>query len=128
MKKMSPGEPVFFRLKSPDSAIAGHGFFAHFQAVDRHTSWMTLSWKNGEAEKSAFFERTGGYRHADLLELRATIACADRLHNSSRCDLLAAGEMDSLRQSEGWASNIVTGKPERDEQRAARRATVGDHR
>ncbi|MEZ4464838.1 MAG: hypothetical protein R3F60_14600 [bacterium] len=49
MKQMSPGEPVFFRLKSPDNCIAGHGFFAHFQVVPLEEAWELFGWRNGEA-------------------------------------------------------------------------------
>lgn len=51
MKAMLPGEPVFFRLKRPDYAIAGYGFFAHFECLDLHTTWATFGWKNGDPDK-----------------------------------------------------------------------------
>jgi len=33
MARMRPGLPVFFRLKSPNNAIAGYGFFPHFMLL-----------------------------------------------------------------------------------------------
>ena len=39
-----PGEPVFFRLKSPWNAIAGYGYFADFQVLD-----LELAWREGVA-------------------------------------------------------------------------------
>src|SRR5262245_36345948 len=57
MKTMGMGEPVFFRRKSPDRAIAGYGFFAHFEMLDLHTAWDTFGWKNGDPDKRSFFAR-----------------------------------------------------------------------
>jgi putative restriction endonuclease len=42
MKKTSPGEPILFRLKKPNYAVAGYGFFAHFQALDLDLAWQTF--------------------------------------------------------------------------------------
>src|SRR5690349_18485634 len=66
MREMSPGEPVFFRLKKPDYAIAGYGFFAHFQVLD--LAWQTFGAKNGDPSRARFFERIGDYRGVDLLK------------------------------------------------------------
>jgi hypothetical protein len=74
MKAMLPGEPVFFRLKKPYYAIAGYGFFAHFECLDLHTTWTTFGWKNGDPDKRRFFERIGSYRRVDLLHPGAVIA------------------------------------------------------
>lgn len=68
MRAMLPGEPVFFRLKSPDCAIAGYGFFAHFQVLDLDLTWQTFGEKNGDPSRARFFERIGGYRGVDLLK------------------------------------------------------------
>jgi hypothetical protein len=48
---------VFFRLKKPDYAIVGYGFFVHFGVVDLHTAWSAFGWKNGDPDKRRFFER-----------------------------------------------------------------------
>src|SRR5688500_6998678 len=68
MKKMAPGEPIFFRLKKPDYAVAGYGFFAHFQVLDLDLAWQTFGEKNGDPTRERFFERIGDYRGIDLLQ------------------------------------------------------------
>ncbi|MBK7075898.1 MAG: HNH endonuclease [Myxococcales bacterium] len=67
MKHFAPGEPIFFRLKKPDYAIAGYGFFAHFQVLDLDLAWQTFGDKNGDPSREAFFRRIGKYRGVDLL-------------------------------------------------------------
>jgi putative restriction endonuclease len=119
LKRMSPGEPVFFRLKKPDYAIAGYGFFAHFALVDLHTAWSTFTWKNGDPDKRRFFERIGGYRGIDLLNQSAPISPVG-------CTILRDATFwpehrwISWHESEGWANSIVQGTTERDPVRAAR--------
>lgn len=66
MKSMESGEPVFFRLKRPDYAVAGYGFFAHFQVVPVEDAWDLFGWKNGDGSRMGFLQRIGGYRGEDL--------------------------------------------------------------
>ena len=54
MKTMTPGEPVFLRLKSPFRAIAGYGFFAHHAPHDLFTAWRLFGWKNGVSYSAEF--------------------------------------------------------------------------
>lgn len=78
MREMAAGELIFFRLKKPDYAIAGYGFFAHFQALDLDLAWQTLGEKNGDPTRERFFDRIGRYRGIDLLlptAPRAPIGC-----------------------------------------------------
>lgn len=118
MKKMEPGEPVFFRLKRPDYAIAGYGFFAHFQVVPVEDAWDLFGWKNGDNSLAGFLARIGGYRQEDLSitsNRRKPIGCT--LLREARFwpdpDWIPWGA------NEGWAPNIVQGKTEIDAQRAA---------
>ena len=111
MKAMTPGEVVFFRLKKPHYAIAGYGFFAHFQVLDLDTAWDLFTWKNGDPDKAAFLRRIGGYRRVNLLDPRqprgqlgCTILRAAQFWPESRW--LPWGE------AMGWAANIVQGKAE----------------
>ncbi len=119
MKEMPPGEPIFFRLKKPDYAIAGYGFFAHFALIDLHTAWSTFGWKNGDPDKRRFFERIGGYRGVDLLAPSAVIA---PIGCTVLRDAVFWPETRWLPwgAAEGWAPNIVQGKTERDQVRATR--------
>lgn len=48
-KQLVPGEPLFFRLKKPDYAITGYGFFAEFTVLDLHTA-LTLPPESGPGE------------------------------------------------------------------------------
>lgn len=118
MKEMPPGELIFFRLKKPEYAIAGYGYFAHFELLDLHTAWATFGWKNGDRDKRRFFERIGGYRGVDLLRpgtpsspIGCTILREATFWPESRW--IHWGD------AEGWAPNIVQGKTERDPRRAA---------
>lgn len=123
MKQMTPGEPIVFRLKQPDYAIAGYGFFAHFEVVDLDTAWALFGWKNGDPDKVRFLERIGRYRRVDLLDPRtprAPIGCTV-LRNAT---FWPARRWIPWREAEGWANNIVQGKTERDRERAARLAAA----
>lgn len=119
MKSMLPGELIFFRLKRPDYRIAGYGFYAHFAVVDLHTTWSAFGWKNGDPDKLRFFQRIGGYRGVDLLTPGAELApigCTV-LRNAT---FWPEQRWIPWGEAEGWASNIVQGKTERDPARAAR--------
>lgn len=113
LKKMNPGEPVFFRLKQPISAIAGYAFFAHFRALDLDTAWDLFTWKNGDPSKLSFLQRIGNYRKLDLLDPRTA-----RLPLG--CTILRAAVFWPEEKwipwgaDKGWATNIVRGKTEED--------------
>lgn len=113
MRTMAAGELMFFRLKKPDYAIAGYGFFAHFEVLDLDLAWQTFGEKNGDPTRERFFERIGGYRGIDLL------------HSTSRrtpigCTVLRdAVFWPSERwipwsNHRNWHPNIVQGRTERD--------------
>ena len=119
MKQMAPGEPIFFRLKKPDYAVVGYGFFAHFEVLDLLTAWATFGWKNGDVDRGSFLRRIGGYRGQDLHEpgvrtepLGCTILRDATFWPPQRWIPWGEGE--------GWAPNIVQGKTERDPARVAR--------
>lgn len=50
MKDLVPGEPVFFRLKSPDDSIAGYGYFGHFALLELQEAWAMFTVKNGDPD------------------------------------------------------------------------------
>jgi len=66
MKTMSPGHPVFFRLKKGVDSVAGFGFFAHFQLLSLHDAWEVFGWRNGDPSRAAFFDRILGYRLKEM--------------------------------------------------------------
>jgi putative restriction endonuclease len=118
MKQMQPGEPVFFRLKRPHYAIAGYGFFAHFQVVPVEDAWELFGWKNGDASLAGFLSRIGGYRQEDLslgANRRKPIGCT--LLREAR--FWPDPAWIPWGDEKGWAQNIVQGKTETDATRAA---------
>lgn len=118
MKRMTAGEPVFFRLKHPYRAIAGYGFFAHFACVGLDEAWRLFGWRNGDAHQAAFLQRIGGYRKLDLLDPRtpwAPLGCT--VLRDAR--FWPSSAWIPWGTSEGWAPNIVQGKAETDAGRAA---------
>jgi putative restriction endonuclease len=113
MKQMVPGEPVFFRLKRPHYAIAGYGFFAHFQLLGLEDAWSIFGWKNGDPYELSFLQRIGKYRNLDLLDPRAPrepIGCT--VLREAR--FWPEARWIPWGQAEGWAPNIVQGKTEND--------------
>ena len=118
MKHMQPGEPVFFRLKAPYRAIAGYGFYAHFELLDLNTAWNVFGWKNGDPDKLNFLQRIGGYRKERTQELALS---AKRLGCTILRDAVFWPQSKWIPwgTTQGWADNIVQGKTERDRARAA---------
>ncbi|MBL8693767.1 MAG: HNH endonuclease [Planctomycetes bacterium] len=119
MKAMSPGAPVFFRLKSPISSIAGYGFFAHFAMMPMEEAWTCFGNKNGESERDLFFQQIGGYQE-ETMPLHQLAA------RSLACTILRPAcfwprdRWIRWAEGEGWSSNTVQGKTERDPVRASR--------
>lgn len=109
MKQMSPGEPVFFRLKKPAYAIVGYGFFAHFQVLDLDLAWQTFGEKNGDPSREAFFTRIGKYRGVDLLR-------PDSRREPIGCTILrdavfwAPERWIPWGDERGWPANVVQGR------------------
>jgi putative restriction endonuclease len=119
MKAMPPGTPVFFKLKRPDDAIAGYGFFAHFAVLDLELAWNMFAEKNGAPGRFQFFARIGGYREVELLR-------PETPKNPLGCTILRdAVFWPRVRwlawgAAQGWHRNIVQGKTESDALRASR--------
>jgi putative restriction endonuclease len=110
---LTPGEPIFFRLRSPDQAIAGYGFFAHFRVVALRDAWNIFAWKNGDPDEATFLSRIAGYDYLDRLSaaeptggLGCTILRDARFWPESRW--IPWG----LKQ--GWSPRIMRGKTESD--------------
>jgi putative restriction endonuclease len=118
MRAMTPGEPVFFRLKSPWNAVAGYGFFAHFALLQLDESWRMFEWRNGDPEEARFLQRIGGYRGANIADPR-------KPHAPLGCTVLRDARFWQRERwipwgaERGWAPNIVRGAQERDPARAA---------
>ena len=59
---VSPGEPFFFRLKSPHNAIAGFGYFASYSALPAWLAWESFGRTNGAADFDEMRARIERYR------------------------------------------------------------------
>ena len=107
---VSPGELVFFRLKSPANAIAGFGVFARHAIVPAWHAWDTFEEGNGARTRSELFERIARYRRK---------ADRDFVHDPHGnyligCILLVEpvffGPDEFVHEPRDWAKNIVRGK------------------
>jgi putative restriction endonuclease len=107
VRSIGPGAPFFLRLKSPVNAIAGFGFFAHWQLVPFLDAWSLFGEKNGAPTLAAFREQIRSLRHADPLAPGATpLGCVvlRDVHFLDEPDWLPWGT------AEGWSRNIVNDK------------------
>jgi putative restriction endonuclease len=113
MKTMTPGDPIFFRLKAPHNAIAGYGFFALFRVLDLDLAWDMFGERNGDPDRLHFFDRIGKYRGVDLFDARSN-------REPLGCTVLRTSVFWPKERwipwgaEQGWASNIVQGKTETD--------------
>jgi putative restriction endonuclease len=117
LKRFGPGDPVFFRLKSPYNAIAGYGFFAHFAVLGLNEAWRLFQWRNGDPFEAAFLQRIGKYRHLDLLDSGVR-------QEPMGCTVLrdarfwSPAEWMTWGEAQGWPRNSVRGMTARDPVRA----------
>jgi putative restriction endonuclease len=65
LRAIPPGAPFFLRLKRPLHAIAGWGFFAHWQLLPFREAWALFGPKNGAPGFEAFREGIARLRGAD---------------------------------------------------------------
>jgi len=99
------GAPFLFRLKSPHSAIAGFGFFAHATLVPASLAWEAFEEKNGTASLDELVRRVSRYRAAPVGRHEdPTIGC--RMISEPTF----FEETDWVRDPRDWSPTIVTGK------------------
>ena len=67
-RRVPPGAPFFFKLKSPHNAIAGFGFFAHFSRLQATLAWEAFGEKNGASSFDEMLKRVVRYRSAPLIQ------------------------------------------------------------
>jgi len=103
------GEPLFFRLKQPNSAVAGFGFFAGQYALTIAMAWETFGTKNGDPTYERFVARIESYRrrlstpgnaggvHVSCLVLRDSM-------------FLPESQWPQWRADDDWSANIVSYK------------------
>lgn len=61
-RALKPGEPIFLKLKAPDRAIAGFGFFTHFSLLPLSVAWRLGGRANGVSSRSEMTRRLGMMR------------------------------------------------------------------
>jgi putative restriction endonuclease len=54
---LSPGEPLFFRLKSPIDRIGGFGLFARYASLPVWRAWEVFGQANGTSDEAALLTR-----------------------------------------------------------------------
>ncbi len=59
---LTPGEPLFFKLKAPHNAIGGFGYFAHFSRLPVSLVWQLYGEANGARSCVEMRERLVRYR------------------------------------------------------------------
>lgn len=107
-RALAPGEPFFFRLKAPDNAIGGFGFFAHFSVLPVSVAWDAYGAANGASTYAELRQRLSSVRGRLDMEVDAkkdfAIGCI--LVNEPR--FFADG--DWVRVPDDWSATIVQGK------------------
>jgi putative restriction endonuclease len=103
-RALSPGEPLLFKLHSPNDFIVGGGFFSHYSVFPASFTWATFGPKNGAATEEEMRRRIERYRRV------APNAAADY---SVGCILLQSPFF--FRREEwipvpDWSREIVRGK------------------
>jgi putative restriction endonuclease len=63
---LKPGEPFFFRVKSPVSRIGGFGFFARFDQLPVWRAWEVFGAANGVAGERALLDRLSAVAKRDI--------------------------------------------------------------
>jgi HNH endonuclease len=108
-RALAPGEPFFFRLKHPVSAVVGYGFFAHSTHLPVNLAWSAFEQGNGDPTFEGFLGRIAEYRRetpAETMlsgrEITCLILREVRLLPDS--DWIAWGE------AQNWSRNIVAFK------------------
>jgi putative restriction endonuclease len=100
-----PGEPFFFRLKSPRNAIAGFGFFVRQSILPADLAWDAFGEKNGASSFTEMRRRIERYRGSPADPTgRYQVGCLIIAHP------VFFDDGDWVEQPAGWAPNIVQGK------------------
>jgi putative restriction endonuclease len=73
-RALSLGEPLLFKLHSPENYIVGGGFFVHFDFYPYTFAWEAFQEKNGVATLDEMRRRIEHYRRAPV-DLNSRIGC-----------------------------------------------------
>lgn len=105
-RSLAAGEPFFFRLKGPISAIVGYGFFAHATRLPISLAWEAFGQANGDPTREGFLNRIAEYRRETPAETvlgsrDLTCLILREVHFLSQSQWLQWGE------NREWSRNIV---------------------
>jgi len=64
-RALSPGEPLLFKLHSPENYVVGGGFFSHFTVLPASFAWAAFGPKNGAATEGEMRKRIERYRRIE---------------------------------------------------------------
>jgi putative restriction endonuclease len=64
-RSLSPGEPLLFKLHSPDNFIVGGGFFSHYTVLPASFAWGAFGEKNGAKTETEMRRRIEKYRRIE---------------------------------------------------------------
>jgi putative restriction endonuclease len=64
-RSLSPGEPLLFKLHSPNNYIVGGGFFSHYTVLPASFAWGAFGEKNGAKTESEMRRRIEKYRRVE---------------------------------------------------------------
>jgi putative restriction endonuclease len=107
-RALQPGEPFFFRLKSPYNAIGGFGYFAHFSVLPVSVAWEVYGIANGAPTFEAMRQRLVRFRQ------RFRMTSDPKENFAIGCVLITEPvffpEHGWVADAEGWAPNVVQGK------------------
>ncbi|MCX5787375.1 MAG: HNH endonuclease [Elusimicrobia bacterium] len=102
---ISPGQPFFFRLKSPHNAIAGFGYLSRHEILPAWLAWDTFGMANGAATLHEMIGRIAKYRREPLDP-----------HGNNRIGCLMIVDPvffpreTWVKEPAGWHQNIVQGQ------------------
>jgi hypothetical protein len=126
LKAISAGTPVFLRLKSPERAIAGVGFFAAYHMLPLDEAWLAFGEGNGDPSQHRFESRIRAYRTGRSFDVSLRETDRSSLAAPLACMILRAVEFWPRErwipwaEAEGFKPQIVSGKYEEDPARIAR--------
>lgn len=102
---IKPGEPFFFRLKSPYNAIAGFGYLSRHEILPAWLAWDTFGQANGAPSFQDMLHRIAKYRRepADP-HGKSKIGCLMII------DPVFFPQHLWIREPQGWHPNIVQGR------------------
>ena len=104
-RALQPGEPFFFRLKSPHYAIGGFGYFARHEIVPAWLAWSSFGLLNGAPDFDTMCRRIERYRHGQPAD--------PQRHYKVGCIMISQPvffeDADWVREPKGFSRNIVRG-------------------